>query len=208
MKLLLLSVLAGFCMLYAAISDAEEFRHGAPPSPSQQADNPRRDVIIPFELVNKTIFIQVTVAHTPLRFVLDTGDKYAVIDLSTAKSLGLELGDQVPVGGGGKDTVMGNFLKNSQFSVTGLGNFAQPLFIAVPLEDLAKVSGHEFAGILGYDFISKFVIEIDYLKQAITLHDQATIPISRQWRQSTHHLQCLWSPRGACTGHRRYRFSC
>jgi hypothetical protein len=108
--------------------------------------------------------------------VLDTGDKYAVIDLSTAKSLGLELGDQVPVGGGGKDTVMGNFLKNSQFSITGLKNFTQPLFIAVPLEELAKVSGHEFAGVLGFDFISQFVVEIDYLKQAITLHDKATYP--------------------------------
>jgi hypothetical protein len=68
---------------------------------------------------------------------------------------------------------MGNYLKNSDFSVTGLENFSQPLFIAVPLEDLAKVSGHEFAGILGYDFISKFVVEIDYLRQAITLHDKA-----------------------------------
>jgi hypothetical protein len=174
MKLFMLSLLAGFCMLFAAISNAEGFRHGAQPSTSQRADIPQNDVVIPFQLVNKTIFIQVTVAHTPLWFVLDTGDKYAVIDLSRAKSLGLELGDQVPVGGGGKDMVMGNFLKNSQFSVAGVENFAQPLFIAVPLEDLAEVSGHEFAGILGYDFISKFVVEINYLKQAITLHDQAT----------------------------------
>jgi len=174
MKLLILSVLFSICAPSFAISNAEEFRPAETPSRDRQADNPQKGVVIPFQLVNKTIFVQVTVARTPLWFVLDTGDKYAVIDLATAKSLGLELGDQVPVGGGGKDTVMGNLLKNSEFSVSGLKNFAQPLFIAVPLEELAKVSGHQFAGILGFDFIGKFVVDIDYLKQEITLHDKAT----------------------------------
>src|SRR5579864_785922 len=173
MKLLMLSVIAGICMHFFAIADAKEFPHGQAPAHDQRADRPQKDVTIPFQLVNKTIFIQVMVVHKPLWFVLDTGDKYAVIDLSTAKSLGLELGDQVPVGGGGKDTVMGNFLKNSEFSVTGLENFSQPLFIAVPLEKLAKASGHEFAGVLGFDFISQFAVEIDYLKRAITLRDKA-----------------------------------
>jgi len=172
MKLLMLSVMASVCIHVFAIADAKEILHGQASAHDQQADHPQKDVTIPFQSVNKTIFIQVMVAHKPLWFVLDTGDKYAIIDLSTAKSLGLELGDQVPVGGGGKDTVMGNFLKNSEFSVTGLENFSQPLFIAVPLEELAKASGHEFAGVLGFDFISQFAVEIDYLKQAITLHDK------------------------------------
>jgi hypothetical protein len=172
MKLLMLSVMASVCMYVFAIVDATEFLHGQA-AHDQQADHSQKDVTIPFQLVNKTIFIQVMVAHKPLWFVLDTGDKYAIIDLSTARSLGLELGDQVPVGGGGKDTVMGNYLKNSEFRVTGLENFSQPLFIAVPLEELAKASGHELAGVLGFDFVSQFAIEIDYLKQAITLHDKA-----------------------------------
>jgi len=97
MKLLMLSVMASVCMHVFAIADAKEFLHGQAPAHDQQADHPQKDVTIPFQLVNKTIFIQVMVAHKPLWFVLDTGDKYAIIDLSTAKSLGLELGDQVPV---------------------------------------------------------------------------------------------------------------
>ena len=125
---------------------------------------------MPFELVNKNIYVQVTVGDSrPLWFVLDTGDKYAAIDLSIAKSLGLELGDQVAVGGGGKDAVKASLLKSGSFSIVGLDGFSQPLFIAVPFDKLSRVSGREFAGILGFDFISQFVIQIDYLKKTITL---------------------------------------
>ena len=133
----------------------------------------RNDVVIPFEMVNKNIYIDVTVGRSkPLGFVLDTGDKYAGIDLSIAKSLGLELGDPVAAGGGGTDTIVASLLKNSSFSVVGLEGFSQPLFIAVPFDKLSRASGREFAGILGFDFISQFVVEIDYLKRTITLHDK------------------------------------
>ena len=133
----------------------------------------QKDVVIPFELVNKNIYVQVTVGGSrPLWFVLDTGDKYAAIDLSIAKSLGLELGDQVAVGGGGKDAVKASLLKGGSFSIAGLEGFSQPLFIAVPFDKLSRASGREFAGILGFDFISQFVIQIDYLKKIITLRGQ------------------------------------
>ncbi|HSP16849.1 MAG TPA: PDZ domain-containing protein [Thermoanaerobaculia bacterium] len=132
-----------------------------------------KDVTIPFELVNKNIFIQVQVGRSaPLWFVLDTGNKYAVIDLSVAGSLNLEMADEVPVGGAGKNIITGRLLKNSPFHVVGLDRFSQPLFLALPLADLARASGHEFAGALGYDFISQFVVEVDYIKQRLILHDK------------------------------------
>jgi hypothetical protein len=117
---------------------------------------PHEDVKIPFQLENRTIFIQVRMGDSkPYWFVLDTGWKYAVIDLVVAKALGLKLGAPV-------------------FSVVGLKDFSQPLFLALPLDDLAKASGHEWAGILGTDFISEFVVEIDTLSKTITLHDKTT----------------------------------
>jgi hypothetical protein len=136
---------------------------------------PHKDVKIPFTLENRTIFFQVQAGGSrPYWFVLDTGWKYAVIDLAIANSIHLNLGDQVDVSGGGKKTVMGNMLNNSPFSLVGLKGFSQPLFLALPLNDLAKANGHEVAGILGTDFTSEFVVEIDYLSKTITLHDKAT----------------------------------
>jgi PDZ domain len=143
--------------------------------PQTELTQPRSqpDVKIPFTLENRTIFLQVQAGGSRAYwFVLDTGDKYAVIDLDVAKVLGLKLGAPVDIGGGGKKAVMGNMLNDSPFSLVGLKNFSQPLFLALPLNDLAKTSGHEFAGILGTDFISEFVVEIDYLSKTITLHDK------------------------------------
>jgi hypothetical protein len=135
----------------------------------------KEDVTIPFTLENRHIFLQVQAgASRPYWFVLDTGWKYAAIDLAVAKALGLKLGAPVDVGGGGKKTVMGNMLNDSPFSLVGLKDFSQPLFLALPMDDLAKYSGHEWAGILGTDFISEFVVEIDYLSKTITLHDKMT----------------------------------
>ncbi|HEY3811935.1 MAG TPA: PDZ domain-containing protein [Caulobacteraceae bacterium] len=131
------------------------------------------------ELANKTLYIRVVVARRPLWFVLDTGDKYAVIDLPTAQKLGVALGDPIPIGGGGDKTVMGALVKGTSFTVPEVGNFSQPLFIAAPLGDLAKISGHEFAGVLGYDFISQFIVEINYASQTVTLHDKDTYHYDR-----------------------------
>lgn len=142
-------------------------------SSSAQTASPQGEVSIPFEQVNKNIFVRVSVEHSkPHWFVLDTGVKYAVINLTLAKSLGLGLGDAVPVGGAGKDTVTGYFLKNSSFALPALEGFSQPLFLALPMDELAALSGHEFAGILGYEFIRQFVVEIDYIQKTVTLHDK------------------------------------
>jgi hypothetical protein len=130
-----------------------------------------REVTIPFELVNKAVFVRVTVNARPLWFVLDTGIKPAVVDLAVAKSLGLELGHPAAVTGAGKDTVSARFLKSGTVSVVGLEGVSQPLVIALPLEQLANSIGHEFAGLLGTDFIRRFVITIDYTRHTLTLHD-------------------------------------
>jgi len=141
-------------------------------SGAHAAEARRGDVVLPFQSVNRTIFIRVTVSGRPLWFVLDTGDKYAVIDLAIARSLGLPLAAPVAVGGGGKQTVTGYLLKGSPFGVPQIRGFSQPLFLALPLDDLARFSGHQFAGVLGFDFISRFVVEIDYRRHRITLHDK------------------------------------
>lgn len=67
---------------------------------------------------------------------------------------------------------MARLLKNSSFRIVGFEGFSQPLFIAVHFDELSRASGREFAGILGFDFISQFLVEIDYLKKIITLHDK------------------------------------
>jgi PDZ domain-containing protein/aspartyl protease len=130
------------------------------------------DVTLPFQLANLNVYLQVKVPHSrPLWFLLDTGVKPALIDLRIARSLGLSLGDSVVVGGGGKSPVIGYLLHDSPYQVVGLLGFEAPLVLAMPFDDLSRVSGRELDGILGYDFIHQFVVEIDYVGHTLTLHD-------------------------------------
>jgi hypothetical protein len=139
---------------------------GTPASPAAEAT-------IPFELVNRHVVIQVKVNNSrPLSFVLDTGDKFAVIDLDRAKELGLSLQGELRVGGAGAERPTGFFVKGSTFTIPGLPGFSQPVNIALPVRNLAPRMGQDFDGILGSEFIKGFVLELDYQARVIKLHDK------------------------------------
>lgn len=134
---------------------------------------PSAAVTIPFELVNKHVVIQVKVNNSrPLSFVLDTGDKFAIIDLERAKELGLTLQGEISAAGAGSERPTGAFVRNSTFTVPGLAGFSQPVNIALPVRHLAPRMGQDFDGILGSEFIKEFVLELDYQARVIKLHDK------------------------------------
>jgi hypothetical protein len=127
------------------------------------------DTTIPFELVNKHIVIDVRAGGRPLSFVLDTGDRYAVIDLDRAKELGMSLGREVQAVGAGAQSTTGAFVQDSTFTIPGIPGFYQPLTLALPLKDLSPRLGQNLDGIIGADFIRQFVVELDYQAKVIRL---------------------------------------
>ena len=130
-------------------------------------------VSIPFELVARHIVVQVKINNSrPLSFVFDTGDKVGIVDTERAKELGLTLQGQIRVGGAGSDTLPGSFVQGATWTIPGLEGFSQPIALALPLGNLAKKFGHDFDGIIGSDFIRLFVVEVDYEKRVIKLHDK------------------------------------
>lgn len=132
-----------------------------------------KDVAIPFEMANNHIFLKVKIDQSPPTwFVLDTGDKYAIIDAQIASALRLNLGGQVDVTGVGSTTTKANYVSNSSYSIVGLDGFAQQIFLALPLSDIAVHTGHPASGVIGFDFLSKFVVEIDYDRKTLILHDR------------------------------------
>jgi hypothetical protein len=146
----------------------------ATPFPKEQvvkrATEPK---LIPFELVNRHIMLQLKVNDSrPLWFVLDTGDQYAIINLPVAKELGLKLRGQVRVGGAGAALQTGAFVDDAKFVVAGLDGFIQPITMALPIGHLASRLGQDFDGIIGSEFIEQFVVEIDYLAHVLRLHNK------------------------------------
>ncbi len=160
--------------LLLTVSGAHWPRHIAPIiSFNSQTETRPAPQVIPFEFINKHIFIPVSVNDSrPLWFVLDTGDQYAVINLDTAKELGLKLRGQVRVGGAGAQTLTGTFVDRATFVVQGLKGFTQPVTLALPIGHLAPRLGQDFDGIIGSEFISQFVVEVDYQARVLRLHEK------------------------------------
>ncbi len=130
-------------------------------------------VTIPFELSNRHIILKVQVNNSrPLNFIFDTGDKYAIIDLDRARELGLKLGNPVRMGGAGAETPTGYVVQDSNFILPGFAGFTQPVHLALPIKRLSAKLGRDFDGIIGHDFIKKFVVEIDYQARHLRLHDK------------------------------------
>jgi len=143
-----------------------------------QAVTADKPIVIPFEPVTRHVVMSVSVNGKPLSFILDTGDKFAIVDMDRAKALGLSFGSAIKIGGVGSEAVTGAFVRDAAFSVPGLPQFAQPISIAMPLNTMAGKMGHDFDGIIGHDFIAQFVVEIDYRAKEVRLHNKDTFSYS------------------------------
>jgi Aspartyl protease/PDZ domain len=143
---------------------------------TQSAAKPNASIVeaaIPFDLVNNHVVVKVRVNNSrPLSFVLDTGDQYAIINLDTAKGLGLKLHGEVRVGGAGAQMTTGAFVDGASFVFPAFPGFIQPVTLALPIGHLSSRLGQDFDGIIGSEFIRQFVVKLDYQAHVIELLDK------------------------------------
>jgi hypothetical protein len=127
---------------------------------------------VPIEMVRQLIFVRVAVnGSSPLGFILDTGAEVTVINRSRLDRLGLTAVGNLGEGAGGGDVDV-SFVKGVSFAVGGV-TITDQVVTAIPLDGLEGPLGHPIDGVLGYDFISRFVVEIDYARARLTLRDPA-----------------------------------
>lgn len=151
------------CFLAGASHQIAAARQQTQPSP----------VVIPFEMITRHILIKVKINNSaPLSFILDTGDRVAIIDLKRAESLGLTLKGEIRVGGAGAGVLKGSTVKDASLNVLGLEGNTQPVALALPLDILKPNFGHDIDGIIGGEFIKQFVVEIDYPAHVLRFHDK------------------------------------
>ncbi len=124
---------------------------------------------IPFELNNHIILVKAEInGKADLLFIFDTGASETVITPETAKALGIK---GTPAGGG---------MEAGKADVVKLGDAAvkniQVVIWDPPQAQPLKQVGVNYAGILGYSFISEWLVTLDYKKKIIRLapHDEAT----------------------------------
>jgi hypothetical protein len=105
----------------------------------------------------------------PLKFIFDTGASHTGIDSKRAAELGIKSeGEARGTATGG--AVQGTYATGVSLAVSGAEVPGHTVF----LFPFPTVPGFEFDGVIGYDFINAFVVEIDYLKKIMNLYDPRT----------------------------------
>lgn len=124
---------------------------------------------IPFQFIENHIYLPVTIAGKERSWVLDCGAGKTVIDAGFAGELGLELaGELTAQGAAGAATY--SFATLPGFSLPGV-EFDPQQVIALSITPLFRqLVGTDVAGILGYDFLSRFVTKIDYAAKKVSFY--------------------------------------
>ncbi len=162
-------------------------------------------VKVPFELISNHVYLTVKVnGLTRLNFLLDTGARSNYIDLSKAEELEIRKVDRKKVKRvSGCDDL--SFFKLDSISIGSIDSFQDGSGLAltenltlfdqtltgIHLGEVEKFDGKRLDGILGYDFLRKFVVEIDYASRTLKFFEPEnfkysgngeTIKINLAWR--------------------------
>lgn len=125
-----------------------------------------------FRFIENHLFLDVTIDGTETLWVLDTGASASVIDSEFADALGLEKSGTV-TGQGAGSTVEVAFVQMPAFSVGGI-EFDPQTVASIEVSPLfRRMSELEVAGILGYDFLSRFTARVDYANETLTFYEPA-----------------------------------
>lgn len=132
--------------------------------------------VIPFKLVGNKIYLSVSVnGRKPSSFVLDTGAPCWVIDADHARTLKLPLNDEMEIQAMGAAGSATSTIYQLSDLTMGLAEYQlqRQTAITLPMPNV-KLGYPHIQGIVGGDFIGRFVIEFDFINEIMTLHDPAS----------------------------------
>ncbi len=136
--------------------------------------NDRKRTRIRFELVNNLIIVPVRLNGAELSFLLDTGvNTTLLLDLEPRDSVSLLNAEKIRLRGlGGHELIdafktTGNTLEIGDFKNSGLD-----LFVIFDRKiNFSPRLGVAVNGIIGYDFFEDYIVEINYSKKFLRIHD-------------------------------------
>jgi aspartyl protease len=117
------------------------------------------------------IYVPVRAGGRNWWFLLDTGAGASLFNMRVAHAVGALFGSPFTARGAGDAAVTGALLAKPFSAAIRDQETAVRIVGALPLDDLEKHEGHAIDGILGYDFLARHVIELDYGAEMLAAHD-------------------------------------
>lgn len=125
---------------------------------------------LPFELSSNHVYIAGRVGDSrPLNILIDTGASFSAMNSRTARELGLKEVGQLEARGGGDGSQDTGLIEGVTLTLDALSLPDLTLW-SIDLTPLEGLEGRTLDLILGYDFISRAVLKIDYEANVVTFH--------------------------------------
>lgn len=116
------------------------------------------------------IYFKITLNGVEKWWVLDSGAGKTLIDKTFSEELGLKVEGHIQ-GKGVAETTTFDLVRFESLAIDGL-KLENQVIIAAPIARLFKgVIGVEVGGILGYDFMSRFVTKVDFANRQLAFYD-------------------------------------
>jgi predicted aspartyl protease len=142
---------------------------------------------IPFEFIGRHLYIPVLAGGKERLWILDTGAGMSVILRDLAEEMGLEIsGDMKGSGAGG--TVDVSFAELPGYSIQGI-KFQPQTVAVIEMDELLGLLGVDVGGILGFDFLSRFVTKVDYANELVSFYDPETFEYDGEGHEVDLHME-------------------
>jgi hypothetical protein len=133
----------------------------------------QRKVQMPIEIYNNLVVLPVVLNGTlPLKFILDTGVRTAILTQKTFSDiLNLPYSRRYTISGPGGEKLVDAYVTNNvTIELPGiLGRGHAMLVLEEDYLQLRNYMGTDVHGILGYELFSRFIVQVDYEKKVLTL---------------------------------------
>ena len=133
-------------------------------------------VVVPFVLRNNQVLVRGTIGDSDsLWFIVDSGAGSHCVNMSTAKTLGIDLGEGAEAHGAG-GTVKAGTASDLVYRVKDL-TIDAPFSAAIDLDGVSLQIGVPVGGVLGYPLFERTVFTFDYDRSELVLHRPSFRPV-------------------------------
>ena len=148
-----------------------------------------KKIAIPFEKYNNLVVIPIVInGAISVKFILDTGVQYPILTEKTVSDLlELKYDRRIVIESPGEaDSISALVVNNIGLTLPGgisSGVNQSILVLEKDLLELRKHLGAEIHGIIGYDIFNRFVVEINYNNNVLTLYEPETYKPKKYYKK-------------------------
>lgn len=138
--------------------------------------NPYKGTVsIPFEFINNLVVIPVRINNSPpLKFILDTGvGRTLITELGVNQAFEINYQENIQLNGLGSGSSLPALVSrdNKIYLDEIEGENHTVVFLLEGRFNLSNFMGTQVNGLIGYDIFENFIVEIDYDREFLYLHD-------------------------------------